>query len=205
MTPRPRFEFCAFRFLSQWQEDESALHSVISATPTKDSIRKALSYFQVARNFKGLKNDENASFILESLLEVRNNPALLSPDEKVIALVQKLKTRFNRSNVSAASKLLWLSKREPFIIYDTRAVTALTRDLGHKLVEWSYSEYSNAWRKEYAKHEALIENAVEELPKARPFMRVPPASDEELLRMAKETWFMERVFDMFLWEVGVRD
>jgi hypothetical protein len=28
-------------------------------------------------------------------------------------------------------------------------------------------------------------------------------TDEDLVRMAKEAWFMERVFDVFLWEVGV--
>jgi hypothetical protein len=128
MMPRPSFEFCAFRFLTQWQEDELRLHRALSAAPNEEGIREALAYFQVARNFKGLGKDENASFILNSLIKVCTNQELSSPDQKVDTLVQKLKARFNQSNVSAASKLLWLSLREPFIIYDTRAVMALTRD-----------------------------------------------------------------------------
>ena len=50
--------------------------------------------------------------------------------------------------------------------------------------------------------EASIQNAVEQLPKGRIFMRACPFSDQELVRWAKETWFMERVLDIFLWEIG---
>jgi hypothetical protein len=34
------------------------------------------------------------------------------------------------------------------------------------------------------------------------FMRACPLSDQELVRRAKETWFLERVFDIFLWKIG---
>jgi len=36
-------------------------------------------------------------------------------------------------------------------------------------------------------------------------MRSCERTDQELLDMAKETWFTERVFDLFLWEVGAKD
>lgn len=50
--------------------------------------------------------------------------------------------------------------------------------------------------------ETSIQSAVEQLPKGRMFMRACPLSDEELVRRAKEPWFLERVFDVFLWEIG---
>jgi hypothetical protein len=36
-------EYCAFRFLTQWQEDEKDLSNAISGKPNPDQIRSALS------------------------------------------------------------------------------------------------------------------------------------------------------------------
>ena len=204
MTPTPSFEFCAFRFLAQWLESERGLHAAISSVPTEGDIRKALSYFQVARNFKGLKAPENATFIVKSLKEVRTNEALSSPELKVKKLAHKLQERFGQFNLSAASKLLWLSYREPYIVYDNRAVRALKKKFGHRFDVRDYGAYSNAWREEYVKTEGLIQAAVEQLPKGRMFMRSCPLPDPKLVRLAKKVWFKERVFDVFLWEVGVK-
>lgn len=67
------------------------------STPTEKDIRKALSYFQVARNFEGLKEAANAAFIVQSLLEVRADQALSSPHEKVHKIVKTLETRFKQT------------------------------------------------------------------------------------------------------------
>src|SRR5713226_8680421 len=109
MRTMPGFEFCAFQFLAQWQEDECALYNAISSAPTEKDIRNALSYFQVARNFSGLEKSENIAFIVRSLIEVSNDHMLSSPHEKVTKLAANLQKRFNQYNLSAASKLLWLS------------------------------------------------------------------------------------------------
>ena len=149
-----------------------------------------------------MKEPETIAFILQSLIEVRNDQTLSSSAEKVNKLTENLQKRFNQYNLSAASKLLWLSYREPYIVYDARAVKALTRRFGHRFDERDYDAYSKAWRQEYGKSQASIQAAVEHLPKGRIFMRSCSLSDQELVIMAKETWFIERVFDTFLWEVG---
>jgi hypothetical protein len=199
MTRLPSLEFCAFTFFTQWQQYERELYDAIRASPSDNDIRAALSYFGVSRTFTGLNTPGKVTLILQSLIEVRIDQTLLTPSRKVDKLAEKFQETFGKLNLSAASKLLWLSQREPFIIYDTRAVKALTCHFRHRLI--NYSEYSSAWREEYRKHDALIQSAVEELPKARLFMRLPP-SDYELWQMPKETWFMERVFDTFLWMIG---
>jgi hypothetical protein len=203
MKTMPGFEFCAFRFLIQWQEDEQKLHAAISSsTPAATDIRGALSYFQVARNFKDLNQPEKTAFVLNSLLEVRADQTLQTPDAKVARLTQRLQEEFDQNNLSAASKLLWLSYREPYIVYDGRAVTALIRDLGYRFPTRDYPQYSKSWREEYEKHKNSIGKAIEHLPKARMFMRPLPLTDEQLLAMARESWFQERVLDIFLWEIG---
>lgn len=202
MTTLPTFEFCAFRFLTQWQEDEHTLYSAFTATPTPKDIRKALTYFQVARNFPGLKEPAKADFILTSLQKVRADPALSTPDDKVNRMATDLQGEFKRYTLSAASKLLWLSYREPYIVYDSRAVKALRHDFGHRFDDGDYAAYSAEWRQEYTKWQSAIQTAVEQLPKGRLFMRPCSLPDQELVSMAKEGWFMERVFDLFLWEIG---
>jgi len=202
MKAMPGFEFCAFRFLEQWQDEEYALFNAISSTPTDKDIRKALSYFQVSRTFEGLKEPAKVALILKSLVQVRTDQSLAASEDKVNKLTELLLPEFNQNNLSAASKLLWLSYRDPYVIYDSRAVRALTRDFGYRFQDRDYAAYSRSWRQEYAIRQTSIEAAVKELPKGRIFMRSYPFSDDALLAMAKEPWFLERVFDIFLWEVG---
>jgi hypothetical protein len=195
----PSFEYCAFNFWNQWQGYELPLYCAISATPTEQDVRKALNYFQVARTFKGLGKDGNAVYILDCLIQVRADSALSTPAAKVEKLADELSKKFS-VNTSAASKLLWLSFRDPYLIYDTRAVNGLRRHFREKFD--GYLQYSDAWRKAYKLHEAEIAKSIEKLPKARIFMRTAPPPDQEIFHTARETWFKERVFDTFLWEIG---
>jgi hypothetical protein len=100
--------------------------------------------------------------------------------------------------------LLWLSERL-YIIYDSRAVRALKRDFRRKDADQSYLQYVNAWRNVYEDHKEAIGSAVEKLPNARWFLKACPLSDEKLLSMVREQWFLERVFDMYLWHIGERE
>lgn len=198
---QPSFEFCAFRFWNQWHDEEATLYEAISGKPSDQDARTAVNYFRVARTFKDIGNDASiAAHISGCLIQVRGDATLSSPVEKVEKLTKALQQMSRHANVSAASKLLWLSFRDPFIIYDSRAARALRRKFGARFD--CYREYAVAWRNAYADHETTIAHAVQELPKARVFMRTNPPPDSEILSTAGETWFQERVFDTFLWELG---
>ena len=198
MTPPPTFEYCAFRFLTQWQEEEAELYHAISATPTYKTIRLALSYFQVSRTFKDINVDANAQFVAEALISVREDARLSIGHEKVHALAEIFKSRFKQLNLSAASKLLWLSYREPYVVLDSRAVNALVA-MSDGFIGLHYGAYAKVWREQYQKREPLIRTAVAKLPNARMFMREELPPDDILLKMVNESWFMERVFDIYLW------
>ncbi len=197
------FEFCATRFLCQWEKREKNLFEGLSAGPTDKLIVEALAYFQVARNFKGLTKDQKAAGrIRTSLLNVQNDVTLTSPVGKVDALVTALQNDFGKFNISAATKLLWLSYRDPFVVYDKRAITALTKKAKHRNISKNYSNYTVAWRSEYAKSEKGIVDAIANLPNGRSFMPKTSLTDANLIALSTEQWFKERVFDIFLWEVG---
>jgi hypothetical protein len=197
------FEYCAARFLRQWQEREATLYEAISSTPSEDSIAEALAYFQVARNFAKLKeNPKNLGKIQRALVAVRGDETLPSACDKVMELSGRFQKEFDQFNLSAATKLLWLSYRSPYVVHDKRAVTALKRQFRHKFSSRSYAEYASAWRTEYKTAEAEIANAIANLPTGRAFMPKTSLTDADVTKLAKQSWFKERVFDIFLWEVG---
>ncbi len=179
------FEYCAARFLRQWQKREVTLYEAISSTPSEDSIAKALAYFQVSRNFAKLKeNPKNLGKIRSALVEVRSDEKLPSACNKVMKLSERFEQDFGQFNLSAATKLLWLSYRSPYVVHDKRAVTALKRQFQHKFDSRSYAEYASAWRTEYAMAEAGIAKAIANLPTGRAFMPKTSLTDTDLTKLA---------------------
>lgn len=195
------FEFCALRYLLQWQSRESSMYEQLRVqTPDLKHLRKALRYFQVSRNFKGLKNDDKAEVVRQQLLDVRSRQNL-SCEEQVDELARSFKESGFQYNLSAASKMLWLSSRKP-IIYDSRALSALKAEFDHRGDKQDYEAYCSSWRAAYKNNEMAIQRAVEELPKARAFLPGATPPDAQLLSLVRKRWFRERVFDIYLWELG---
>lgn len=190
------------RFLLQWQHKESKLHrEVRKANPSAEAIRSALRFFQVSRNFAGIDQNPRALRIAKELVKIRGgaNP---HPVGTVVALADAFRRAGFQRNISAASKLLWLGTRSPFKIYDDRAWLALRRlgaDPGSK---GDYAAYFDTWKIEYAKHKVGIDAAVQLLPAAVPFLPFPQPSDAGVRRVVQKGWFKERVFDIYLWELG---
>ncbi len=195
------FEFCALRYFLQWQRKEAALHSHMRATdPELPHLRKSLRYFQVARNFRGLKHDPRAQVVRDKLLEVRARKDLATVQQ-----VELLATLFKEAefqyNISAASKLLWLSSRKP-IIYDSRAFTALVEEFGHKADRKDYEAYCASWKRAYKQNKQAVLDAVNQLPKVRAFLPGDTPADDQLMTLVRKPWFRERVFEIYLWELG---
>jgi hypothetical protein len=199
-TPEMPFEYCALRFLIQWEQRERTLHDRIAGNPSLGDIRSALRYFQVARTFKGLKSDEAAQAVADAFLQT-DGQSLILPEQKVMTLASRFKDKFNRFNLSASSKLFWLRHKEPYVIFDARAVSAL-KDLGSTFGNANYSEYCKSWRDQYSRCQAAIKTAASRLPEVKAFLSPWHRTKTELRELASQPWFLERVFDIYLWEIG---
>jgi hypothetical protein len=200
------FEFCALRFLILWETEEKKLHSALRTSPplALDYVRKSLNHYGVARNFKGLSQDKTAAFIQKSLCAISDTPTL-TPEKKVVKLAKKFKGKFRQHNLSASSKLLWLRNKTPYILYDKRAVDALSAmdPKFNKSDYQKYQKYCKSWRSMYSKKKKDILRAAEKLKKIpRDFMPPSTPSDEKLFPMVTKKWFLERIFDIYLWEKG---
>ncbi|MGZ0079706.1 hypothetical protein [Methylomonas sp. YC3] len=194
------FEFCALRFLLQWERSEKSLHREMKGTPSIADIRKSLRYFQVARNFSGLKDDGRAQMVSQALGSI-DLESDLTPEQKVDRLARRFKRDFNQFNLSAASKLFWLKHKRPYIIYDSRAVSAL-KELGHTFDKRNYAAYCKSWREQYRLDRDNIKTAASRLIEIRGFLPAWHVDEETMSKLTRQPWFLERVFDIYLWEAG---
>lgn len=198
------FEFCAIRFLIMWESQEKRLNAVMSKNADIKDLRAALAYFKVARNFKGLGLDETAKKILNLVQNARQSKNIPS-ERRVVDLAESFLANGFQMNLSAASKLLWLSDQSPYVIYDSRTVSSLSKM--ELLSRGSgYAEFCLAWKKAYRKCLPEIRRALNglpnELPSARKFIPRLEISNEAIQLMVKKPWFRERVFDVYLWEMS---
>lgn len=195
----PTFEYCALRYLLLWEQKEREISQKMrEKVPQREALRTALHYFRVARNFPGLAKDDCADRVLKAVTEVGASDCESS--EKVDQLVCRFNKDFGGKNLSAATKLLWLRFRRPFVIYDARTVAALSCQ--HDFNKSKYAEYEAAWRDSYKVHRHEIDHAVQCLPSLHPFFTQWHLTPNSMDRLIKHQWFRERVFDIYLWERG---
>jgi len=183
-----------------WDREESKLHEGMAHNPTPDVIRKSLKHFGVARSFAGIASDPSAlQYIADELRNITQHGNLTAneAEEKVELLTKQFKTKFKRSSVSAASKLLWLKHRTPFIIYDSRATLAL--GFARKP---TYADYCAEWRRNYEGSRSAIAAASSRLCEITGFLSSWLRSPDTLSTITREDWFHERTFDVYLWETG---
>jgi hypothetical protein len=193
------FELCGAHFLLQWKRKEERFHTLLRSDPSVDVVRSALSFFIIARNFSGIKKDKAvAQHILNMLLET-DGANIMSMEEKVTTLASKFKERFGKNNISAASKLLWLKNRAPYIIYDSRAERTL-KAMGAKFKSRDYHKYCAAWREAFEENKPNILKAVRRLRHIKKILPDWKQSTEETMSMVQSQWFLERVFDIYLYQ-----
>ena len=198
-TKEPPYEYCALRFLTQWERKERSLYVVISRAPSADDVRKALRYFQVARGFRGLRAE--ADKVVDALAIKSRRLNAKNVVSRVDGLSDSFKQDFGSRNLSAASKLLWLSRRNPILILDSRSVASLGA-LGNKFDPKDYAAYYECWRTEFKKRQREIKKAVSKLVSIKMFTSAWYKSPGELRQDLSSDWFVERTFDLFLWELG---
>jgi len=174
-----------------WEGHERDLHAKFADIPDTDDLRRAMHGFRISRSFKGIgeSNDpgkQKAKSIIRQLLIVEDNNDTVA---SVVGLTDSFEVEFGRRNLSAASKLLWLRHRAPYVIYDSLAVKELMK-LGHRKIAGDYNAFVSAWRMEFDKRSTEIALATKAL---------PPLSDGQ---DKDSPWFLERVFDKYLWDLG---
>lgn len=191
----PNFDYFSLKYLILWQNVERPIQRAMSGNPAPAELRRAMHSFRIARSFAGIADETKAMSVIQALKGVGKSGA--TSVEELASIFEK---KFDHRNVSAASKLLWMRHRTPFLIYDRNARVALGQLAGTR-ADVDYAGFESAWRAEYSKSALRVAEASGRLLQLdRYFSHL----DEGLDELVNQTWFHERVFDNYLWDMGGR-
>jgi len=184
------WELQVIKYYQQYKEVEKQLID-------KNDLFGALAHFRIARNFSGIREQDNKDELVAIINSVTFNKSLSSRD-KYKELLDKFRKRYKKELVSATSKILWfVDSKQDFIIYDTLAIANLRKHKALADAEGSskYFDFCDKWR-EYSTKEQQIESAVNRVKK---FYESIPNFDNGDFEIMNKKWFRMRVLDMYLW------
>ena len=198
--PVRTFDYCALQFLNQWLEKEEG-YCIAVASPELRTRRQGLvsagGHFRIARN---LPTEYEASgryqVVLDAIDEIQSATA-----ENVVQVIadlhQKVSTAYGGRNVlSAVTKFLWLKLKAPIRIYDSQARRALGTS------ENDYAAFYAAFTAKLINVRGEIEDACSRLSDVLSYSATPTAAPEQIRSLTSQSWFRERVLDIYLWNVG---
>lgn len=226
--PEPTLSYCVLHYFNQWlSEDRHYIHALRETRqPQKhrDAINRFCGFYKVRRCFptapdKTHRLEKVRLLLFPGSAQSAKEPLAghLKPLEHVTTVEKKLRKRYktekqkNHSKLSATTKLLWLRQRvlgdadnyssdvNNIVIYDSKACSAL----GYS--GRNYGDYLETWHETYEPFSDDISTLCEQLSVASSYML---EYDKEAIQHAatvtQQSWFHERVFDIYLWFLGDR-
>ncbi len=211
-SPEPSitFKFCALHYLNLWLKDDRKFYQDFHSGNETDALMKAGALFKVARNLpeeydkNGLdepyRPEDHRYRHVREILQGYNDAILQKMGP--VALVDEIQRRIssaygNRGVLSLTTKFLWVKYRSPIVIYDRQAREAL--ESSKNSLAGNYEKFHASWATGYRRHEDEIAEACESLPKVRDYCL---DSDADIAPLVSQSWFRERVFDIYLWHQG---
>lgn len=196
----------AKHYMKQWELDESRLHEGLKSdikSRRLTALCNSASYFKVIRNLQ-TRFDEGLGLprlgpALDALERISSDKVTAA---SVFDLVEETRRHIaaaygNVDQLSFTTKMLWLQHRSPFVIYDSKARSALRVGAGN------YREYLARWREGYQKQGAAIDEVCTTLGQSINLGQSSGTHGRSSGSfVVKQQWFKDRVFDMFLWHQG---
>jgi len=118
--------------------------------------------------------------------------------------VAPVKSKTGTNLLSAATKFLWFAGEHEVRILDKRAVDALGRLRGVRgKLGVDYEQYAAVWKDQLDLHKGVLGEALVDLPRQLAWSCIPSDVHAEAKAVFKEPWFTDRIFDKYLWTLGV--
>ena len=196
------FNYFALMYLNDWYWWDKPFSERIGG-PDKDDSREAFheaaKYYKVTRNFSGLENEKRLAAAEALVLGVAGPISNKNACATVQSLAASFQEKYGKNAISAASKFLWLRFKSPVIIFDSRAIAWL-RANSYKIPHRAgYDIYREKWLLAFSEHEQKIRKACEGLVQVKRYSMAAEETDKDIEALVSQRWFMERVFDKYLW------
>lgn len=199
------WEYFSLYYLDMWLRHDRLYHESLNNGTREEkliSIKKAATYYNVARNLPKEHDEDIGRARYEPLLDIIDQVCASEFSNDTITSIINVQNTISeaygdRSVLSLTTKFLWLRIRNPIIIYDSQARRALNTNNG------DLSEFYKAWRIEYDAHSNDIAAACTKLSGVSKYSCDQTiATPTYVQHISAEPWFQERVFDVYLWHKG---
>lgn len=211
MTRTHTFDYCALRYLDHWLRTDRRFYLGMASRERNERRETAVAIAKEYKVVRGLRlsieeklNKKRLEPVIDMLDKVSD--ADLEKRGPVVTVEQvrkKLEKLYGIGLLSFSTKLLWFRFREPVVIFDRNARIAL-KQRACDFEAGDYAGFCRAWRKQFEANRAAIAAACERLPRIFSYSEFSSdaKSRAEMLRVVREEWFWERVFDQMLWCEG---
>ncbi|WP_156407734.1 hypothetical protein [Achromobacter sp. Root83] len=169
--------------------------------------------YMVARGFKTEKDNPHSSSQRWVTAAAHLTAAAQSAEHAEVKVhtlaielgkVAPVKSITGTNLLSAATKFLWFAGEHEVRILDKRAVDALGRLRGVRgKLGVDYEQYAAVWKDQLDAHKGVLAEALVDLPRQLAWTCIPSDVHAEAKAVFKERWFADRIFDKYLWTLGV--
>jgi hypothetical protein len=189
-------------YLNDWYWWDKPFSERIGGSDKNDSLEafhEAAKYYKITRNFPVLENERRLAAAEALVLSVAGSISEKNVCETVKSLAAKFQEEYGKNAVSAASKFLWLRFKSPVVIFDSRAIAWLCTHNYEVPHNAGYEVYCEKWLLAFNDHEEKIRESCSGLIEVKKYSMAAEESDEDVEALVSQRWFMERVFDKYLW------
>lgn len=201
------FEYCSLFYLNQWLTYDMIYCEILNNGSEDEKLailKKAGGFYRIARNLPS-KYDEKKNIarykpVLNIIDNLTHSYFENNAVEKICEIRSEISNEYgNRNVLSLTTKFLWIKIKRPILIYDSQARIAIGAKDG------DLKSYYEKWHEGFRANKKEIAEVCSKLSKMNKYVVNQDIGTEEYIKgVASEPWFHERVFDIYLWNKGVK-
>ena len=204
------FYYAAYSYFNEyWRADKPCIEALEDGADSKATcvaLSEIAKIYNINRNMATNKEEECRLEVARSLLMDLPKPVTDKDVSKVVGefaeALGKAYPRIEKKTgklvkpilLSSASKFLWMRFQNPIVMYDRYAFAWVKRN-SLPTNAMSYSQYLDAWRKEFFKHQTKVKEATRDFTIIKPFTLAFKEDGDKIQKLVDKLWFQERVFD----------
>ncbi len=199
------FEYCSLHYLNLWLSKDKGYSEALAGNDEDEklsALKDAGGFYRVARNLHSEFDEKKGLKRYAPLLEILDSVSVAqfkyNSVNEILEIKKLISEKYgNREVLSATTKFLWLKIKSPILIYDSQARTALNSKDG------DLQDFYEKWCSDFKRHQEEIENACSKLSELNLYAVDQKVGTKDYIeKIASESWFHERVFDIYLWNKG---
>ncbi len=199
------FEYCSLHYLNQWLSYDMGYSQALekgSRIEKLKALKNAGGFYRIARNLPSKYDEKNGLKRYEPVLDIIDNLQSIEfkkdPVRKIFEVQKSISEQYGgRRVLSLTTKFLWIKIKQPILLYDSQARIALGTENN------DLESFYRNWHEQFEKHHSEIAKVCSSLSDINKYVVNQEIGTKEYInKISQQTWFHERIFDIYLWNKG---